>query len=196
MPANDRSTYLPYQPGQPPVLDSARELSRATWDELIRIAQSLIDLDRPASLSVAGSDSITATTSGQTYSRLFDASPSIVHEMPGGCFDPASGIYTVPQEGIYQIYARMNVPAFPSPQNKSYVGYLRYTISRVAGGTITGILESGGFDDTILTVQGMSLNPLYKGDQIWMDGAITRAAGGGTVVVTDTLQIHRISGIT
>lgn len=195
-PANNRSTYLPYAPGNPPVLDNTRELGRATWDELIRVAQSLIDLDRPVCLALKSSDTLTATASGQTYSRLFDSTQDVIeYEQPGGTMNNTTGIYTIPQEGVYQVYCRMNVPAFPSPQTKSYIGYIRFTLTKAAGGSSTVILESSGLDDTILTVQGQGLFPLHRGDTLYFDGAITRAAGGGSVVVTDTLQIIRVSGL-
>ena len=195
MPANTKSTYLPYVPGNPPTLTRPEEITRAVWDELFRLSQSLLDLDRPVSLSLSANDTLTVTTVTQTWARLFNNTPSILHQMPGGCLDPLTGIYTVSSQGVYQIYGRVNIPAFPSPQSKSYTGYIRISIVRAGGlGTTTFLLESGGLDDRPLTVQGLALYPLNKGDIIYFDGAVIRVAGGGTINVTDTLQIFRISG--
>jgi hypothetical protein len=194
--ATKKSTYIPYTPGLPPTNASLQgELARATWDELHRIATSLIDLDRPVSLSIGSAETLAVSTA-PAWARLFDTGVTAEWQQPSGCFEPASGVYVFPQEGLYNIYGRMNLPPFTSPAVKSYKGELRATIVHINGSPNTVyLMESGGLDDQYLTVQGQALYPLLRGDRIYFDGRAIHATKTGTISITATMQIQRVSGI-
>ena len=188
-----KSTFIPYSPGAPPGADPA-SLSRATWDELFRIAQSLADLDRPASIS---GDSPEPVPVGPTlqYDRLFDEADAISYEFPTGQLDTATGIWTAPQEGLYLIMPVIQVPAFPSPASKLFTANLRITIDYASGAPDKVITASAGGDDRVpLRVQPVILIPLTRGDRIWFDLDLTHETKTGSVTVISVLNIVRQSG--
>lgn len=194
MAANEKSTYIPYVPGSPPT--QTPDTVRATWDEFFRIASSLIDLDRPVSLSITESETLAVSTN-PAFNRMFDGNITAEWEQPGGAFDRTTGIYTFPQEGLYNMYVRLNVPPFTTPATKSYKAEIRATIDYITAGQADTVwlLESGGLDDQYLTVQGQSLYPLRRGDKIYFDARAIHATKTGTIAITATLQIQRVSGI-
>lgn len=187
-----KTTAIPYSPGSPPGADTA-SLARATWDEFFKIQQSLVDLDRPA--SIAASDTEAATVSaGISYSRLFNESPVIDYQWPGGQLDGATGIWTCPQEGLYLIIPVVQVPAFPTPASKLYTANMRLTFQYANGSTREIVATVGGDDRVALRLQPVVMLPFVRGDKLFCDLDLTHETKTGTVDVVAILNITRQSG--
>ena len=123
MAAGKYSTYIPYTPGSPPSAEiQLPGMIRAIWDEFYRLATSLIDIDRPVSLTLLTNEPLPAATTPGAWTRLFNGGEASNWEQPGGSFNHATGEYNIAQEGLYQLYVRLNVPPFPSPQTKGLSG--------------------------------------------------------------------------
>jgi hypothetical protein len=192
--ANKYSSYIPYVPGPPP----AEIGTRPVWDEFHKVSQSMVDLDRPVSLSLGSNEILDAATTAGVWTRLFNGGEISQWEEPQGTFDHATGVYTVATEGLYQVFCGLNVPPFPSAQTKDYRAQIQFTIDFIKSGQLNfvAIKEDGGLDTHYLSVNGQILYPLYQGDKIWLDARLIRAAGAATgIACTATLQIVRMSGI-
>lgn len=192
----NRSLVIPYRPNPPPVPSSETpELVRATWEELTRIAASLSDIDRPVSVAVSGVDSV-AVGATATYSRLFDSAPSVEFEKPGGAFNAVSGVWTCPQDGLYQVTVNAELSPLSAPAQKSYVGLIRRTLTHAAGGADSVVIYSGGgLDDQFLSVIGTRLLVLQQGDTLRYDGAATHPTKTGTVTFTSVFYATRLAGV-
>ena len=191
MPA--KSTFIPYTPGSPPGVDTA-SLSRATWDELFRIAQALIDLDRPASIAGDSPESVIVGPTLQ-YDRLFNEADTIDYEYPSGQLDVTTGVWTCPQEGLYLILPVIQVPAFASPASKLFTANLRTTFHYASGSPDEVIVANAGGDDRVpLRLQPVFLKPLSRGDQVYFDLDLTHENKTGSVTVVSVLNIVRQSG--
>jgi hypothetical protein len=194
MPAGKYSTYIPYTPGAPP----SEITTRPVWDELYKVSQSMIDLDRPVSLSLQSVEPLNATITPGSFTRLFNGGEISEWEQPGGSFNHSTGIYTVATEGLYQIYIRLNTPPFPSSQVKEYESQIQWTVDFVdpLKPIKNGIVEAGGQDTATLTNQGMMLLPLVKGDVFYFDARLIRQAGAASNIQnTAMLQVIRMSGV-
>ena len=188
-----KSTFIPYSPGSPPGADT-QSLSRATWDEFFRIAQTLIDMDRPASLSGSSPEPVVVGPTLQ-YDRLFNEADAIDYEHPLGQFDKTTGIWTCPQEGLYLIMPVIQVPAFASPASKLFTANLRTTFHYASGAPDKVIVASAGGDDRVpLRIQPVFLLPFSRGDQIWFDLDLTHETKTGNVNAISVINITRQSG--
>lgn len=197
-----RSSPLPYTPAPPP--DLGRELdplSRATWDELYRIAQRLFEADRPYSLSVfvpqSAGETINVGTGSPAFSRLFDLGASIAWEEPPGTFDGSTGTWTCPTEGLWQILATITVLPFPAPGDREYTVELLATITPAGGGpVITRNIFNGAQDTQYVATTLPIMIPMFKGDTLVLDARAVLSLGvGGTAPVSCRLQLHRLSGV-
>jgi hypothetical protein len=192
--STDRSTPIPYSPANPPGGDTL-DLSRATWDELYRIAVEFNNLAQPAALAVTCSEPVTveATT---VWDRLFNENITYEWQNPLGQLDVTTGIWTCSQEGLYSITPIFEAPPFPSPALKEYTASLRGTFHPINGGPDkVGIAQSGGMDTQALRVSAQFLRPLYKGDQLWMDADLTHATKTGTITCFGVMNILRVGRI-
>ena len=188
-----KSTFIPYSPGSPPGADT-QSLSRATWDEFFRIAQTLIDMDRPASIAGASPEPVIVGPTTQ-FDRLFDEADAIEYEHPTGQLDQATGIWTCPQEGLYLIMPVIEVPAFTTPASKLFTASLRWTIDYASGAPDKVATAKAGGDDRIpLRLQPVIMVPLSRGDRMWFDLDLTHETKTGTVTVVSVLNITRQSG--
>jgi hypothetical protein len=196
MATTSRSVPLPYVPGASvSPAASVGDLSRATWDELFKISQALIELDRPAASVVACSEpvNITPTT---IYDRLFDENDIYEWEAPGGQTDSTTGIWTCPQEGLYLFTGVIEIPAFPTPATKEYTATLRTTLIPINGGAPLQILSTaGGLDNMPLRINPNIARPLNRGDTVYQDLDITHHTVSGVITVTAVRNIIRQSGI-
>jgi hypothetical protein len=192
--SSDRSTPIPYTPANPPA-PNAPDLSRATWDELYRIATEFNNLGNPAALSATCSEPVTVEATSN-WDRLFNENVIYDWEQPTGTLDTATGVWTCPQEGLYQIDVILEAPPFPSPATKEYTASLRTTLHPVSGGPdVVAVSQNGGIDTQSLRVNASFLRPLYRGDQLWIDADLTHATKTGTVTclaVLNTLRVGRI----
>jgi hypothetical protein len=188
-----KSTFIPYSPGSPPGVDTA-SLSRATWDEFFRIAQTLIDMDRPASIAGSSPEPVTVGPTTQ-FDRLFDEADAIEYEHPAGQINQTTGIWTCPQEGLYLIMPVIEVPAFTTPASKLFTASLRWTIDYASGAPDKVATAQAGGDDRIpLRLQPVIMVPLSRGDRMWFDLDLTHETKTGTVTVVSVLNITRQSG--
>jgi hypothetical protein len=195
MVAKLRALTATYTPG-PNVAPSSSvgDLGRATWEELFRIAQSLLDLDRPVAMTLLCEEPV-AVGPVLTYDRLFNEGVSNFWENPAAQIDTATGIWTCPQEGLYQIATILRVPPFPTPAVKEYYISLRITIVHIDGSPNEIIeMQNGGFDNVPIAASGTALRPFIRGDQLYIDAAIFHQTTTGSVTIKANLQIIRISG--
>ena len=190
MASSDRSTALPYTPSNPPA-QGAKDLSRATWDELYRIAGSLSALQEPSALSASCSE-LVAVQAATAWDRLFNEGVTYSWQNPGGTLDITTGVWTCPQEGLYSITVTAEAAPFPSPAIKSYTISLRTTLQPFGGGAaVSNTSQSGGLDDVSLQVFSTYLIPLYRGDTLVVDVDLTHATKTGNIQVKGGLRIVR-----
>lgn len=190
----DRTSPLPYTPAPPPTGTDTPNLSRATWDELFKIAQSLIDLDRPAAIEGASPEAVPVGPT-TVYDRLFDEADSVQYEFPSAQLDRATGIWTCPREGLYLMLPVIEVPAFPTPASKLFTASLRTTIDRVDGPDEVIVATAGGDDRIPLRLQPVFLKPFYRGDKVYFDLDLTHETKTGNVTVVSVLNIVRQANI-
>jgi hypothetical protein len=184
-----RSAILPYVPSNPPT-----GTNRAVWDEFYKLQQALADLDRPLALSITSTKSIPvqATT---VWTRLFNEGIGLEYALPADQFDTTTGIWTVPQEGLYSVTIIVEIPAFPNAGNRLYEATLRTTVHPVDGSADRVVLsKAGGPDEATLRFTATIMRPLSAGDQIWFDIDLTEETFTGSVSVFNVLNIVRQGG--
>jgi len=189
--AADRSSPIPYSPSVPVV---PGELSRATWDELYRIAASLSALDRPASIAGRSTEEVTVSAA-VAYDRLFDEAYSVTWESPANQLDRSTGEWTCPAEGLYLVAPVIEVPPFATPAGKLYTATLRWTVTRAGVAPVQVFSTVGGEDSVPLRVIGIRLAPFSRGDSMFFDLDLTHETKTGTVQVLSILNICRQSAI-
>jgi hypothetical protein len=185
---------IPYTPSPSPITTNIGDLNRAVWDEFFRIQIALEDLDRPVALTAVCQEPVTveATTN---WDRLFNENVTYDWALPTGTLDSTTGVWTCPQEGLYQIIATLQAPPFPSPATKEYTASLRLTVNPISGDPDTVIVvQNGGIDTQSLRVQGNFQRPLSTGDQLWLDADLTHATKTGNVTCDGILNIVRLGG--
>lgn len=192
----NRSLVIPYRPNPPPAPGTdLPQVTRAAWEEFARLATSLSDVERPVCISVSAVDSVSVAAAA-TYSRMFDNSPTIELEKPGGAFVTTSGIWTCPQEGIYQVTVNSEFSPLNAPAAKSYAAFVRLTHTHADGAPDTvRIYTGGGLDDQYVSVIGTRLQVLQQGDTLRWDGAATHPTTAGTVQVSSVFYAIRQAGI-
>lgn len=194
MASSDRSTPLPYSPANPPA-PNAPDLSRATWDELYRIAEEFNNMANPTAMAITCSEDI-AVQAATVWDRLFNENVMYDWQNPPGSLNAATGVWTCPQEGLYQVDVILEAPPFPSPATKEYTASLRTTRRPITGGPdISAISQNGGMDTQALRVNASFLRPLYKGDQLWVDADLTHATKTGNVTCFAVLNVLRVGRI-
>lgn len=193
MASTDRSTPQPYSPSNPPYTERIADFSRATWDEFYRLAERLVSIDRPAAMAIT--ESLTATVQPTVvWQRLFNTAPAYDWESPPGQF--ANGVWTCPQEGLYNITVIIEVAAFPNAGNRIYEATLRTTLHPANGDPDkVSLSKTGGPDEAALRLIADFLRPLNKGDQAWFDLDITEETFTGSVPIFSILNICRQSSV-
>jgi hypothetical protein len=193
--STDRSTSVPYSPANPPYTDKAQDLSRATWDELYRIAERFSAIEQPAAIAVTGTEVCTIQPA-EVWQRLFDGTKIYDWERPGAQLDQATGVWTCPQEGLYLFNIVIEIPPFPSPGSRLYEATLRTTGRPAAGGADRIVFsKTGSPDEATMRLVASFLRPLYRGDEIWWDLDLTEEAYTGSVTVLSILSICRQANI-
>jgi hypothetical protein len=190
----DRSTPIPYTPANPPGGDTL-DLSRATWDELYRIATEFNNIAQPAAVSAACSEPI-AVQATTVWDRLFDENVTYEWQNPSGQLNTTTGVWTCTQEGLYTLNLVLEAAAFPSPATKTYTASLRTTFHPIIGTPDQQyISQNSGMDTNALRVNATFMRPLYKGDQIWIDADLTHATKTGNVTCLGVINILRVGRI-
>jgi len=187
--SSDRSSVIPYAPANPPYNPTPDNLCRATWDELYRLEQALRDIDKPAALAATCSEPI-AVQAATVWDRLLNENVTFQWENPRGQLNPATGVWTCPQEGLYQIDAILESPPFPTPAAKQYTASIRVT---VAGTSL--IAQNSGEDTKPVRVSAAVMRPLNRGDTVTLDADLTHQNKTGTVTCFGVLNILRVGSI-
>lgn len=189
-----RSAVLPYTPANPPNEPAGSRIVRPTWDEFYKLKQALQDLDRAVAVAVVSTKSvpIQATT---VWTRLFNTNILYDYLQPPDQFNETTGVWTVPQEGLYDVTATIEIPAFPNPGSRLYEATLR-TTGHPADGSPDRVVfsKAGGPDEASLRFTATIMRPLSAGDQIYFDIDLTEEAFTGSVNVTSVLNIVRVGG--
>lgn len=170
-------------------------MDRSVWDEFYRIAERFVSIDKPAAMALTSTETVPvqATT---VWTRLFDTALVYDWQAPGAQHDPATGVWTCPQEGLYAVTVVIEVPAFPQPGSRIYEATLRTTARPIAGGPDKVVLsKTGGPDEAALRLVADFLRPLNRGDQVWFDLDLTEVNYTGNVTVLSILNICRQSSI-
>jgi hypothetical protein len=185
----------PYFPSPSPYVENQEVLTRAVWDEFFRIQQALIDIDRPTAISAVCKEPVTVEAT-QNWDRMFDEAVSYDWQLPSGTLNTTTGVWTCPQEGLYQISATVEAPPFPSPATKEYTVSIRLTKHPVDGSPdVVIIAQDSGIDTQAVRVSAGGLRPLATGDQLWMDADLTHQTKTGTVLCTGVLNILRVGSV-
>jgi hypothetical protein len=190
-----RSVNLPYEPGMPPApTGTVADIIRYVWDELARVALAMIGQDQPNSMSLSDDQVITPAAT-PVFTTLFDDGTTPQWINPGSAFDPATGVYTIPQDGVWRIEVAMRIPAFAAPGQRLYYGAIRITITPPGGAPVEYLFYDGGDDTIPLTVTGTLAIPLQQGATVLVEGAVVHP----TVTAPQTIQVafvtQRQSGI-
>jgi hypothetical protein len=168
---------------------------RAVWDELSRIAIATAAIDQPTSLgaTVDGQIPVQATI---VWYRLF--SQDYVGDPwvnPADSFDVQTGVYTVPQEGVYTITMQLTVDAFATPQAKDYFAGIRLTVLEVGAPAPEEVFSYNGGPDTVpVSVLMTWTSDAKQGTQFAFDGTAVHEQVTGTTDYRAVLSVARLSG--
>jgi hypothetical protein len=170
------------------------DLVRYVWEEFYRISFSLLGLDRPNSLTVSEDDTLTP---GPTvvWQRLFDNGVPPSWANPSNVYDPATGVYTIPQDGVWVTDVAVRIPAFAAPGNRLYYGAIRTTITDPDGVPTEFFFYDGGDDSIPLSVSGHLMGPSLQGTTIFHDAAVVHPTVIDPQTVETAQYVYRISGI-
>ena len=194
---NNRGLAIPYRPGFPgDGTGTQEEQMRAIWDEFARIAIATAAIDQPVSVgaTVAGLIPVGPTI---VWTRLFDA--DFVNDPwanPSDSFDVQTGVYTVPQEGVYTITMQLTVDAFATPQVKDYYAGIRMTI--LPAGEVVPVETfsyNGGPDTVPVAVLMTWTGTANSGTAFAFDGTVVHEQVTGTTDYRAVLSVVRMSGI-
>jgi len=194
---NNRTLDLPYRPGMITANDSTVEqLAVALWDELTKIAISMAGIDQPMGASVYDSEVLPISKQPTiVWLRIFDGATDAVWARPQSALNTATGVYTIVQEGVYNVSARLNVPAFLTPAIKEYYAGIRTTINYADGSPSTvSAVYNGGQDIVPINVLSGFLLPLTAGDSFFFEAAIDHETQTGSITAQSALQVQRVSG--
>jgi hypothetical protein len=192
----DRSTAIPYRVlNRPGARSTPEDAIRAIYDELGRISQALADYDRPVSCAVSDATAL-PVDDVLVLVRLFDDGDPPSWCQPGNSFNASTGVYTVSQEGLYQISLRITAAPLNAPATKSYEVVGRLTVKRVFDGSQSeALIVGGGLDDQYVTAAGDVILPLKKGDQFWFDAGAVHPQLTTTTPADCNFYVLRQSGI-
>jgi hypothetical protein len=182
-----KSLSIDYQPEPTPY--TIEDLPRYVEQELNKIAQALENASQPVALSVDEQGNFLVTTIVTWVQVLIGETAG--WDVPGGSWDPTTGIYTVPQQGLYSVNAQLEVSPFGAG-NKTYYAGLR--LYRDRGGVVEFVESTDGGDDAIplgVTISG--LLPLLQGDRLGLEMTIVHDQFSGTAPYNVAMQIKRES---
>ena len=171
-----------------PVPYKAEDIPRYLSAELLRIEQAFIQ--QPAALTVNETGVLTAATTDVWVPLFIGADP--LWEVPSGAFDPATGEWTIPQDGLYQLMLQIEVGAFGAGNKTYYVG-MRGIIQPPAATSYVLTSYSGGADDVPLTASSNSQTFLTTGTTVNAELAITHSQFTGDVDFSAHMQLLRVS---
>ena len=191
-----RTTPIPYSPSSAP-RSADENTTRAIWDEFFRIEQALVDIDLPNLVTVTSVESIQTSASevSITWNRLFNSTPNVVYEKPTGTFAPTTGIWTCPQEGVYQISVQTSLPKDNLAGTNYYYGTIRITVDPLQGANTVVTRVAGGNEEVPLSLTFISMFSMQKGDTVVVDLAALNPKGVVTLQSANSMSIIRQSGL-
>lgn len=178
-----KSLSIPYAPN--PVPGQVEDLPRYIYDELARIKEALVA--QPVSFDIANPDhQLAIGTTPNWEIGMIGIDPR--WEVPGGEFDSATGRWTCPKSGLYQVNAHAEVAPFGSG-NKIYYAGIRLQHERDLAIVETFESTDGGDDDIPLGVTLSGLVPLLQGDVLYTEWTAVHENQTGTVTAKAAWQI-------
>lgn len=170
-------------------------LSRAVWDEFYRIALTLAQLDRPMCLAIATTEDINVDLA-PAYSRMLNNGTPPIFSAPEGMLDSATGVITMPMEGLWQINVIVSVPPFLAAGNRDYILDVVLTLTPTVGPPVVRTLSSNGNDTQDLSNTAAALIRALRGDLLTVDARCRVSGGGaGTTPATLRFSFFRVSGV-
>lgn len=179
-----RSLSVPYSPA--PVPRNPDDLPRYLEDEFQRIRQALIA--QPVAFSIQ-EDGTLPVDNVLVWEQILIGTDA-EWDVPGGGWDPVTGMWTCPQAGLYQITYSIEVGAFGSG-NKNYYAAIAIDIS---GSTVERYeTTDGGDDDIPLGVILTGLVFMLQGALVQFEASVVHENQTGTVPGHAVAQILRVS---
>ena len=179
-----RDLQRPYAPF--PVPNDAKDLPRYIAAELDRIRQAF--LAQPVSLTVEETGTAAVTTAINWFDLFIGETPT--WDIPGGGFDPVTGIWACPQGGLYTLGLSLEVRPFGGGNKTYYAG-----VAIDYSGSSVGRFEStdGGNDAIPLGVGLNSQVPILQGTLLKCEATIVHNQFSGDADYKANLQILRVS---
>lgn len=171
-----------YFPTNPP--SEFEDWARWISEELFRIEAALYA--NPVVMTVSGSGQINIGTAPAPITLGIGDTPNI--DFPSGNYDPATGIWTCPQNGVYSLVCTATVQPFGSG-NKAYYLLIDCLVAGVSVDTQTG----SGVDD--VPVAGTLFAPvnLFVGQGVKFDLSAVHEQFTGVSDYTFHISIVRIA---
>lgn len=180
-----RSLSVPYYPNPTPL--DAEDLPRYLEDEVRRIREAMIA--QPVAMTVDEIDSIVVTTD-INWLQVF-IGETADWDVPGGSWDPTTGVWTCPQSGLYSTDLQAEIQPFGAG-NKNY--YAGIAITRDRGGALLRWENTDGGDDAIpLGVTLSGLVPYLQGDKIHAELTVVHDQFVGVADYKISMQLLRVS---
>lgn len=191
-----RSLPIEYRPGLPPAALNPDQVDLIRWvqQELYRVSESLIA--QPVALTATdGPITIPIGDLPAIWSLLFPNVITPVWDVPGGSWNnPTTGLYTIPQFGLYQVGAEAEIAAFGAG-NKTYYGAIRMTVTYANGDPDLVLTQTdGGADDVALGINFNIALPFSQGDILTFEISAVHTQFAGTVDYNAIITILRESG--
>lgn len=167
-----------YIPGNPPF--DGEGLSRATWDELYRIASTLSAAQTPCAISITSSVSVTVS-SGSAYKTLFDntGTESYNWQQPSGQVG-TDGVWECPETALYNLLVVCKVPTTTAPMWDEPVSVA--TIRFTTNASSETFAYNGVSSLPPLLVLPI-LRPFQQGDTVEVELDLTRGTESGSATV-------------
>lgn len=184
-----RNVPLPYDPDQVP--SQVEDLPRFLETELYRIATAM----QANAVSFAIHHPVETVPIGTTpnWAVMFDDGTLPSWDFPGGDFDPNTGIWVCPQDGLYHMATQLEVAPFGSG-NKMYYAGIRLHQERQSVSVNVWEAFDGGDDNIPLGVALTVLIPALQGDVFYTESTAVHENQTGTVEAKAGWQIIRTAG--
>lgn len=175
-----------YIPGNPPF--DGEGLSRATWEELYRIATTLGSIQTPCAVSIASSVSVTVS-SGSAYKTLFDNTGTETYnwQQPSGQVS-TGGVWTCPENAAYTLYLVVKVPISTDPMwdEPVSIATIRLTVNAA-----TETYTYNGVSSLPPLLVLPIFRPFEQGDTVEFELDLTRGTTSGSATVQSFLAIKK-----
>jgi hypothetical protein len=143
-----------------------------------------------------GGETVHVASGNPTWSRLLDASPTESWANPEGVLS-AAGVWTCPQEGLYQGILAITMQAPAVTGSNSVRLEVRATITHGDGSSQVFTRVGGGSDAYPYSATSPFMLPCLRGDTVVFDarGIHSKAGTDIQVAASLTVQLVRVSGV-